>query len=92
MVHNPATDRNDYFYFDLATTGDLDVRLTHIAVGEDYDLVVRDDQGMVGYSGNVGNADEWVHLSDKPARRYYVRVYNGSGLLGQQDYHLRVEF
>jgi hypothetical protein len=91
---DPSTDLNDYYRFDLAAIHDIEIWLTNIAPGENYDLILRNDAGQIpgGYSGQLGNADEYVYLIEQPAGRYYARVFNRSGTVSQQPYQLRVVY
>ncbi len=83
--------KNDYFYFDLAETRTVELWLTNMAPSHDLNLVLRDYQlNMVpgGYSGNVGNADEYIRSPSLAPGRYYVQVRWVAGD-STQPYHLR---
>jgi PKD repeat protein len=82
----------DYFYFDVPTPHDVDVWLTEIPQGCDYDLVLRDvDCVQVGYSGEVGNADEHILTDVLPAGQYYIHVQlDKAGCF--QPYYLKVTY
>jgi hypothetical protein len=83
-------DLKDYFYFDLLTTHTVELWLTHIPAGQDYDLVLRDaNLEQRGLSNNPGNADEHILTGPLPAGRYYVQVYRYGGPGSPQPYHLR---
>lgn len=87
-------DINDYFLFDLSTTANVDLSLSNIAFGQNYDLVLR-DQFLASrpgwYSGNIGNADEHISAPLAPGR-YYIQVHN-RGLSGStQPYHLQLVY
>jgi hypothetical protein len=89
----PVGDVNDYFYFDLSTSGDAELWLTNIPGGCDYDLVLRDAAlAQVGYSGNVGSADEHITTSALPPDRYYVQIYHRSAAGSSEQYHLKVVY
>lgn len=89
----PVGDINDYFYFDLSTSGDAQLWLTNIPGGCDYDLVLRDASlAQVGYSGNVGSADEHITTSALSPGRYYVQIYHRSAAGSSQPYHLKVVY
>ena len=89
----PAGDVNDYFYFDLPTSGSVDLWLTRIPSGCDYVLVLRNAAlSMVGYSGKVGGADEHVGVSGLPPGRYYIQVYHRSTVGSSQPYDLRAVY
>lgn len=89
-----AADLQDYFYFDLSASGSVELDLTNIASGENYDLVLRDAslETVVGYSALPGNANEHIPATPLPAGRYYIQVYHFSGLGTDQPYHLRVVY
>jgi hypothetical protein len=89
----PVGDTNDYFYFDLSTPGDVELWLTNIPGGCDYDLVLRDAALVqVGYSGNVGSADEHISTGTLTTGWYYVQVYHRSTAGSSEPYHLRVVY
>jgi hypothetical protein len=82
-------DINDYFYIDLSGSGTVEVTLRSIAVGQNYDLVLRNaDRTSVGYSGNLDNADESLRVNALPAGRYYIQVYHRSPGSSPQTYQL----
>ena len=91
---NPITDFDDYYVFVLAAAHTIEVWLTNIASGENYDLILRNDAGQIpgGYSGLPGNSDEHVLLQSMPPGRYYARVFNRSGTLSATPYDLRVMY
>jgi hypothetical protein len=86
-------DINDYFFFDMAGPGRIEVRLRNIPPGQNYDLVLRDN-GLVavGYSGSLGNADESILTGILPAGRYFVQVYNRGAGGSTQAYELVVVY
>lgn len=90
-VLNATDDRGiDYFYLDLAAAGSVELRLTHMAEGQDLNLVLRDASLEIvakGFSGNPGNADEQIVTNELPAGRYYVQVNRVTGD-SNQPYHL----
>jgi hypothetical protein len=84
-----VADVQDYFYFELTTSRNVELWLTNMAPGQDFNLVLRDaNLNMLGYSGAVGNADEHIPSAPLPAGRYYVQVRRFTGDSGQ-PYHLR---
>lgn len=89
----PVGDANDYFYFDLPTAGSAELWLTHVPSGCNYDLVLRDAAlGVVGYSANLGSADEHIQTGTLAADRYFIQVYHNSAAGSAQEYHLRVVY
>jgi hypothetical protein len=94
-VFPSGADEKDYYYFELPTARGVELRLTNIPSGHDYDLVLRDPANMddpVGYSGESGNADEHIVTGVLHAGRYYVQVYNRSGSASSEPYHLKVTY
>jgi hypothetical protein len=89
---NPG-DINDYFFFDLYSGGDVEVSLRNIPSGRNYDLVLRDSAlNPIGYSGELGNADELIELDALPAGRYYIQAYHRDPKFTSQTYHLKVTY
>ncbi|MBN1658939.1 MAG: PPC domain-containing protein, partial [Anaerolineae bacterium] len=89
-----ADDLQDYFYFDLSTPHSVELALSNIAGGENYNLVLRDAslENVVGYSALPGNANEYISIPELPAGRYYIQVYNFSQVGSDQPYHLHVVY
>lgn len=87
-------DFKDYFYFDLATAGSVELWLTNIAVGNNYELVLRNQSLVppVAQSTNPGNADEHILTGNLPAARYYVQIVRVAGPGSNQPYHVRVVY
>lgn len=88
-----TTDRDDYYHFTPSTDADVQVTLTRIPDGCDYDLYVYYYDGqyqLVAYSNQSGNVDENVTFTPVAGREYYIRVYPYSGSSSQQPYHLKV--
>lgn len=84
-----ASDQQDYFYFELATSRNAELWLTNMASGQDFNLVLRDATlGIVGYSGQAGNADEHIAITALAAGRYYLQVRRVTGD-SSQPYHVR---
>ena len=87
-----AADLQDYFYLDLPASHSVELYLSNIASGENYDLVLRDTncETVVGYSAQPGNANEHILTPPLPVGRYYIQVYNYSQVGSEQPYYLRV--
>lgn len=87
------TDQNDYFFVDMGTAHTIEVSLRNIPVGANYHLYLYDSvQNLVGYSGNAGNADEYILTNPLLASRYYVRVQRVAGFSPAQAYLLQVRY
>ncbi|HSJ53962.1 MAG TPA: PPC domain-containing protein [Anaerolineae bacterium] len=88
-----AADLKDYFYFDLGATHSVELQLTNIASGQNYDLILRNSSlEDVGYSALPSNLNEHILIPALPAGRYYVQVYRYSGAGSDQPYNLRVVY
>jgi hypothetical protein len=82
-------DVSDYFFFDLSASHPVRIRLTHIADGLNYDLVLRDASLAIrGYSAQLSNHNEEIRTSILPAGRYYIQVFHRPGEGSTQPYHL----
>ena len=70
----------DYYYIDLATSGEVILDLTSIPAGADYDIRLYNQSGVLKcYSLEPCNADEHVHCSLSQPGRYYIKVSAYSG-------------
>jgi len=87
-------DIHDYFYFDLPVDQSLELWLTDIPSGHDYDLVLRDSSltPPIGYSGEPGNSPEHIETGILATGRYYIQVYRHSLGGSTQPYHLRFDY
>ncbi len=87
-VLTSASDVKDYFYFELTMPRSVNLDLTNMVSGQDFDLVLRDASLVqLKYSGKLGSADEHISAS-LSAGRYYVQVYRRSGDIAR-PYHLQ---
>ncbi len=85
-----GTDMKDYFLIYLQSAQTVELWLSNIAAGRDYDLTLRDTAlQVVGHSGELENANEHIRTA-LPSGFYYIQVYNRSGGGSTQAYHLRV--
>jgi uncharacterized repeat protein (TIGR01451 family) len=88
-----GADQQDYFFIQLQSAQRVELWLRNIPAGQDYDLTLRDTTlGVVGHSGELGNANEYIRTGTLPAGWYYIQVYNRSGGGSTQAYHLRVVY
>jgi len=88
-----ASDVDDYFSFDLASSHSVELWLSNIQPDHNYDLVLYDVDGAdMDYSGNVNNEDEHIQMDALPPGRYYIRAYNRSGTGITEPYYLRVVY
>jgi hypothetical protein len=90
-----AGDRNDFYHFTPASGAPVQIALTNIPAGCDFDLYVYYDAGapkFVAESANTGNKDESITFTPTAGRKYYVWVYRYVGSSGQQPYRLKVVY
>lgn len=87
-------DVDDVYYFDLTVPSSIEVRLTNIPAGHNYDLVLYDkDEDRITYSKKSGNEDEIIRSEKElPGGRYYVQVYNAGKKASGQTYKLEIEY
>lgn len=85
-----ADDIDDHFYFDLSAAHRVELTLSNIQIGSDYNLLIYDaDDNIKGYSAESGTSDEYILTELLPPGRYYVRIYNYGGSVEiDQYYHL----
>jgi hypothetical protein len=87
-----SSDEDDYYYLELPSSKTIEVSLTNIPGGHNYDLVLRDATLTTkGYSGELGNQDEQI-VKSLVAGRYYIQVFNRSATGTNEVYHLRIEY
>jgi hypothetical protein len=68
-------DQFDFFYFYLADKGTVQVELTSIPTGRDYNLHLYSDTAQLkGYSGFLGNNDEHIAVSNLEPGVYFVAI------------------
>ncbi len=91
----PGTDTEDFFYLVTPTTSTIQVQLTHIPNGANYDLFLygRDpDSGLekhlLASSVLGGNADEELQRANLPPGRYTIRVRNSWNRHINEQYRL----
>ena len=88
-----ADDVKDYFCFELTAPHRVQIWLSNIPAGRNYDLVLRkQDASSVAYSLNPGNADEYIDIPTLAPGFYYVQIYRTSGAGSSEPYHLRIVF
>ena len=91
-----ATDQNDYYHITPNNTDPVNVALTHIPAGRDYDLYIYYHDGnqyqLVTRSAFTGDVDEQVTFTPVAGQKYYIRVYRFSALGSQQPYNLQADY
>lgn len=86
----PSLDINDYFYFSFEAAHTIELWLTGIQPGADNNLYLLDrNRVRIGYSGNVGSADDHILTGVVSGERYVIRVQR---LAGSGPYSLRVVY
>jgi hypothetical protein len=89
---NRQTDWKDYYYFDLPIQGLVELWLTDIPAGQDFDLVLRDAAlAEIARSDQIGTPSEHIQKSVE-AGRYYVQVVHWAGAGSTQAYRLKAEY
>jgi hypothetical protein len=82
-------DPQDYFRVRLSSPGRLELWLTQIPDGQDYNLIVRDSNlDIVGYSAELSNASEHILTGWIGSGDYYVQVYHAVAGGSLQPYSL----
>jgi hypothetical protein len=86
-----GADEKDYFAFEMPTAHTVEVLLTNIPSGQDYDLALYDEGlNRLAWSNEAGNVYEHLLTEVLPVGRYYVQVIN-FGMAGSPTwYQLRV--
>jgi len=80
----PDQDTQDFYFFELSASGSIEIGLSNIPSGANYHLYLYNNElTLVGYSGNPGNADEYILVTGMPPGRYYIRVRRVTGLSPQ---------
>jgi hypothetical protein len=88
-----GADERDWFAFDLSTAHDLELWLTHIPFGHDYDLLLRDASlELVAVSAAYGSVAEQIVTDALAPGRYYIEVVNYSESGSTQAYQLNAAY
>jgi photosystem II stability/assembly factor-like uncharacterized protein len=90
-ISNP--DDDDYYRLNVKSLGQIDIELTNIPDGADYELELFDG-GFEKLAGSYwgSNHPEKIHLQPIQTGTYYVRVYSYSDYSTSQGYHLSLSF
>lgn len=89
-VMSGAADVSDYFSFQLSTSHTVEIWLTQIAAGHNYNLTLRDaNLNVVKHSGNLNNQNEYILTGNLSPGTYYIQISNSSGTNSTQPYNLR---
>jgi hypothetical protein len=87
--------KSDYFYIDISTTNAINIYLTNIPAGTDYDLYLYrnpwDDPDNPAAKSEGTGSSETISYSPPDPGRYYIRVYGRSGY-SASPYSLRVTY
>jgi hypothetical protein len=89
--------KSDYFYIDISTTNTINIYLTNIPAGTDYDLYLyrnpADDPNKPADQSEGTGSSETISYDPSPTGtgRYYIRVYGRSGS-STSPYSLRVTY
>jgi hypothetical protein len=87
--------KSDYFYINISTTNAINIYLTDIPAGTDYDLYLYrypgdDPDNPAAKSVGTGSSES-ISYAPPAAGRYYIRVYSYSGF-STSPYSLRVTY
>lgn len=86
-------DDTDAYWINITHLNSINVSLTNIPVGCDYDLSLYDESlNEVDWSWNGGNADEYISYAPSSTGKYYIVVFQYEGYSTTQPYHLRAGF
>jgi hypothetical protein len=87
--------KSDYFYIDISTLNSINIYLTNIPGGTDYDLYLYrnpgDDPGNWAARSISTGSSETISYSPPATGRYYIRVYSYSGF-STSPYSLQVTY
>ena len=86
------SDTDDYYFVVLLEPRRLEISLTNIGAGHNYDIILRHASLAPvsgGYIGAPGDRDEVITVN-APAGRYYIQIFNRSRTGSAQWYNLRV--
>jgi hypothetical protein len=88
--------KSDYFYVDIITANTINIYLTDIPAGTDYDLYlyrnpIDDPNNPAAVSNEYGNEPETILYNPPATGRYYIRVHSYSGY-SASPYSLRVTY
>lgn len=85
-----SADNNDYYYFEISNSANVQLSLTNIGAGHNYSLVLRNTNlEPIGFSGNSGNADEFISIALVPDL-YYIQIFNQDSTASTQPYQLHL--
>lgn len=88
-----APDKWDIFFFTLTARRNVQIDLTGIPSGHDYNLYLfanNENQNIVGYSGSVDNQNEHISNSSLDPGLYFVAVHNAMGSPTTARYSMKV--
>ena len=88
-------DNSDYYSIILTRAHTIEIWLTGIPVGENYDLTLRDSANIndhLEHSGELGNTTEYIETDTLPAGLYYIQVSNRQNTGNDQYYTLKVVY
>jgi photosystem II stability/assembly factor-like uncharacterized protein len=86
-------DDEDYYQFDIQTLGQIDIELTHIPEGADYDVTFYNedfDRLMGSYRGS--NDPEEIRFQPRETGHYYMQIYSFKGSSSDQGYHISLSY
>ncbi len=88
-----ASDAFDVFYFNLPAKGNVQIDLTSIPTGRDYNLYLWTiNKDLVGYSGALDDQNEHISNSDLNPGFYFVGIHNATGTPSTSQYSVNVTY
>jgi parallel beta-helix repeat protein len=88
-----VASRRDYFYINISTTNTINIDLTNIPAGVDYDLYLYNSaQRRVDQSQRDDNLPEDISYEPPSAGRYYILVFSPFYDYSASPYSLRVTY
>lgn len=82
-------DNDDYYSLGYVSSGTtIDIQLSSIPSGCDYDLYLCDNSGTIVSSINASDLGEWISTTVTTSKMYYIRVYRSSGSNSNTYYRL----
>jgi bacillolysin len=85
--------RRDYFYINIGTTNTINIDLTNIPPGVDYDLYLYNaNEDEVDRSWRNGNLPEHISYNPLSTGKYYILVFSPYSHYSASPYSLRVTY
>lgn len=76
---DPSVDYYQFRYDKVENGGEIDVMLSGIPQGCDYDVALLNQNGQVIAKSDTTYCQEEIHVKNSPSGRYYIKVYSYRG-------------